>query len=147
MHFAPGDLGMSVVTMGRGKRLRMPLEVQITGDGKDEVATFGLPEGRPQLDAPDWRAFVARFNGNPPSIFLHGNGRGRSYLAMVLPRDLGERKGRVVHLTHEILGADAVDGKHVHYRDGNPFNLRRSNLQLIDRKVAAAMATGEADAA
>lgn len=124
--------------MGRGKRLRLTLDVQTEGEGDAAVVTFGIPEGRPRVNAPDWHALVDRFDAQLPSIFLHTNSRNRSYLAMVLPRGLGEAKGRVVHLAREFLGAEAVKGKHVHYRDGNPFNLTRGNLVLMDRKAAAA---------
>lgn len=40
----------------------------------------------------------------------------------------------------------ASDGQSIRYKDGNPFNLRRSNLQLMEKRVVptAFAAVGEA---
>ncbi len=128
---------MRPVTMGRHPRLRLPLAVTITGDGEAATATIRLPEGPVMMDAERWQRIVADLGPALPSIFPRRNGRGRIYLGIVLPAAPGETKGEVAMLARVLLGADA-DGKHVRYRDGNPFNLCRSNLVLMDRKAAAA---------
>ena len=125
------------ITMGRHSRLRVPLPVTIDGEGETAKATIRLPEGPVTMDATDWRRVVADLGPALPSIFPRSNSRGRTYLGIVLPPGIGEAKGEVAMLARVILGA-AADGKHVRYRDGNPFNLCRSNLVLMDRKAAAA---------
>lgn len=130
---------MTAAKMGRRG---FPLRVTIEGEGDAAVATIWLPEGPVRMDAADWQSLCVRFGSPLPSIYVRWNGRGKPYLGITPTPEPGKPKGKPEMLSRVILGAEAVTGKNVRYRDGDTFNLTRANLRLIDRKLAAAMATG-----
>jgi hypothetical protein len=135
---------MKPVTMGRNKRMRVPFTIIIEGEGAAAKAVLVLPDCIVTMDAADWHRIVAMFRGELPSIYLRRNrsAGGRTYLGVTLPRGLGAPKGRDAMLARVIMDAEDIQRHHIHYRDDNPFNLCRSNLELVDRKAAAAKHTG-----
>lgn len=59
--------------------------------------------------------------------FIHGNGKCNEYVRVQCP--LGQR-GQPTTAARLIL--DVSFGRNVRYRDGNPLNVRQSNLYLAD---------------
>lgn len=123
-------------TAGRHK---LPCEYRISGEGDTATATaYVMLHGGIQftVDLERWQKFLSDLNGNPPLIFLHNNrakGKGRFYLAVVLPQGKQMKLARVLY-------EKEARGKYLRYHDKNPFNLTRENIVPIKSEIARAEA-------
>jgi hypothetical protein len=133
-------------TMGRYGPLRLKPEVTITGEGGDAAASVVTPAGlRLVCNAPDWFRIVRAFGGvEMPAIYAARNARGTGYPTLMLPPCPSAPDGLPVPLARLlaplVFGPGALRENHVRVRDGNPWNLRRANLVLRNRREAAAEA-------
>jgi hypothetical protein len=89
------------------------------------------------LDACDWRHVRTTWGTR---WFILANDKGREYVAGRPP------KRRLARWTSTLLArllTGAKPGELVRYRDGDPLNLRRANLVLLDREAARAWQRGQ----
>ena len=132
-----------------GRHHRLPITVETIEGRAVPAVRIMLPTGPlptpVMMDTPDWERIVATFDGDFPGITPNDNGKnGKPYLRLALPRRPGQPKGEMVMLSHLVLGLDEMDGKQVKYRDCNPLNLCRDNLQTPRRGATAPEAEGSA---
>ena len=129
-----------VPTMGRYGPLRLKPEVTYRGEGEDAIATVRTPgDGLTfTIHAEDWRRVVMMFGGaEMPAVFLHGNARGKRYVALTMPPGIGEAKGEVMHVARLLFSTKDLRGLAVRYRDGNRQNLTMGNLHLKGQRETA----------
>ena len=101
-------------------RHRDPVSLQDL-DGKQIVGVPCRGGMLAQIELPDFESIMAA--GVTDQWFQHSNGSGKKYPCAAHPTV----KGDIVRIARIIL-KDIPRGKHVKFRDNNPFNLRRSNL-------------------
>lgn len=102
-----------------------PIEVLKDKDGKTFVRVPCGPraECHAEIEFRDWENLLSLgYTGNLGFFELRRNGKRYATLSD------SKSKGGVV-LAARII-ADAKPGQRVHFVDGNPLNLRRSNLEL-----------------
>lgn len=115
-----------------------PVSVTYLPDGAVRVGLFGrLAAGRSMtLDADVWEAVRETYGDR---WALRDNGRGRHYVRATRKQAgaIAGQRTAVPTATLARIIAQAARGEVVRYRDGDPTNLRKANLDLLGREDAA----------
>ena len=91
--------------------------------GNPQLVTVPLPGGKAaQIELADFNALMGK--GYSDQWWLHSNGRDSAYVRTTRAGDAC----KMVTVARLIIGG--CDGTHIRYVDGNPLNLRRSNLKV-----------------
>ena len=101
------------------------------GSGSNpQLVTVPLPGGKAaQIELADFNALMER--GYSDQWWLHPNGRDSAYVRTTRAGDAC----KMVTVARLIVGG--CGGTHIRYADGNPLNLRRSNLRMKAPTAAA----------